>query len=119
MAILDKANVNITAYEVVMEDDGYGGEKPGKGNSFSFKAFVLPVGWSGAGWAIDSRLEAQGWAELDRVRLIFKTGPALKKWAKVEIDGEVWTVTEEPRSFKGFRASQNYTTATLELEGDV
>lgn len=121
--ILDKANTEVTAYPVVPVDDGYGGQEPSAdlANPVTFKAFALSVGFSGAGWAINSKLEAQGWANVDRVRLIFRPVPdfTLKRWARVEFNGREWTVQEEPRKVKGFRRSQDYFTATVELRGDL
>jgi hypothetical protein len=121
--IIDKANTDVTAYPVELVDDGYGGQEPSVdvNNPITFKAFAFSVGFSGAGWAINSKLTAQGWADVDRVRLIFRPVPGftLKRWARVEFDGREWTVQEEPRFTKGFRRQQDYFTATIELRGDL
>ncbi|MEU9871109.1 hypothetical protein AB0C87_24980 [Actinomadura sp. NPDC048021] len=127
MAILDKANEEVRAYPIRYADDGYGGTYPTHldetGTPLTptiFKAFILPVGFAGAGWAIDSRITAQGWADVNRVRLIFKpiNGQVpTDKWGRLEFRGSEWTVQEDPRIFRGFRRSQDYVTMTAELLG--
>lgn len=129
MAILDRANEVVRAYPIYYADDGYGGTYPthkdDAGNPLpyvEFKAFVLPVGFAGAGWAIDARITAQGWADVNRVRLIFKPLPdgdvPVDKWGRLEFRGQLWTVQEVPRLFRGFRRSQDYVSLTAELLGD-
>ncbi|MEU5878184.1 hypothetical protein [Spirillospora sp. NPDC047279] len=127
MAILDKANEEVKAYPIRYADDGYGGKTPthldANGDplpSVVFKSFILPVGFSGAGWAIDARITAQGWADVNRVRLIFKpvNGQVpTDKWGRLEFRGQAWTVQEDPREYVGLRASQRYVTLTAELMG--
>lgn len=121
--ILDRANEDITAYPIVMADDGYGGQKPTKGPIPTvFKAFAVPVGFSGAGWAINSKLQSQGFADVSRVRLLFKPvngAVPLDRWAHVEFQGQEWTVQEEPRLIKGLHRRQDHVTVTVELRGDL
>lgn len=127
--ILDKAPETVTAYPVRLADDGYGGKSPSHLDAqgqplpaVTFKAFAIPVGFSGAGWAINSKLESQGWADVNRVRLIYKPingTPAMDKWSRVEFAGQVWTAQEVPRLIKGARRRQTYVTVTVELKGDL
>ncbi|QFG25450.1 hypothetical protein [Actinomadura sp. WMMB 499] len=129
MAILDKANEVVRAYPIRMADDGYGGTYPTfedeAGNPLpyvEFRAFILPVGFAGAGWAIDSRITAQGWADVNRCRLIFKPlggSVPTDKWGRLEFRGQLWTVQEDPRIFQGLRPSQSYVSLTAELMGDA
>lgn len=119
--ILDKANIDVTAYPVVQVDDGYGGTRPGKGDPIVFKAFIMSVGFSGAGWAIDSKLQSQGWSDIHRIRIITKPIDGLsptQKWSRVEVDGEEWTVVDAPRLVRGLKDRQSYVTMTCELKGD-
>lgn len=122
--ILDKikdVGVLVQAYPVVLIDDGYGGKKPGKGDPVEFYAFVIPVGFSGAGWAIDARLKAQGWADVYRVRLITKPMAGLapaQRWSRLVFDDRDWSVVDEPRVVRGLRSSRDYVTITVELMGD-
>jgi hypothetical protein len=117
--ILNRANEDVTYYPVVAIDDGYGGTQPGKGAPKTFKAFAQPVGFSGAGWAINSKIEGQGWADVARYRLVFKPIDDIHKWSIVEFQGREWTIVEDPRFTRGFRPNQNFMTATVELRGDV
>lgn len=127
--ILDKADEPIKAYPVRLGDDGYGGRVPthlgadGKPLApVEFKAFAIPVGFSGAGWAINSKLTSQGWADVNRVRLIFKpiNGKApMEKWSHLEFWGQEWSVQEVPRLIRGLRRTQDYVMATVELKGDL
>lgn len=128
MAILDKAPEEVKAYPVRFVDDGYGGTKPthldDEGNPLPpvvFKAFVLPVGFAGAGWAVDARISAQGWADVSRIRLIFKPvngSVPTRKWGRLEVRDQLWTVQEDPRHFIGTRPSQTYVSVTAELLGE-
>jgi hypothetical protein len=119
--ILDRANEEITAYPVVLVDDGYGGQKPAPGPTpTTFRAFATPVGFSGAGWAINSKLQSQGFADVNRVRLLFKPingGVPLDRWSHLEFQGQEWTVQEEPRLIKGLHRRQDHVTVTVELKG--
>jgi hypothetical protein len=127
--ILDKAPELIKAYPIRQADDGYGGLAPTHLDvngvpmtPVEFYAFAIPVGFSGAGWAINSKITAQGWADVNRVRLIFKPVNGLvpmDKWSHLEFSGQEWTVQEVPRLIKGTRRSQDYVTATVELKGDL
>jgi hypothetical protein len=117
--ILDKANETVTAYERVEVDDGYGGTKPAKGNPFTFKAFAFPVGFAGAGWAINSKIEGQGWADVARYRLVFKPVPNVHKWSHVVFQNREWSIVEDPRFSRGFRTAQDHMSVTVELRGDV
>lgn len=127
--ILDKANEPITAYPVRLGDDGYGGRAPTHLDQNGvpltptvFMAFAIPVGFAGAGWAINSKITAQGWADVNRVRLIFRpvNGKApIEKWSHLEFLGQEWTVQETPRLIRGLRRSQDYVTATVEVRGDL
>lgn len=124
MAILDKANEVVRAYQIIYADDGYSGTYPtyDETSYVEFKAFVLPVGFAGAGWAIDARITAQGWADVNRVRLIFKPldgSVPTEKWGRLEFRGQLWTVQEVPRLFRGLRRSQDYVSMTAELLGDA
>ncbi|WP_026415393.1 hypothetical protein [Actinomadura oligospora] len=129
MAILDRANEEVLAYPIRYEGDGYGGKTPthlgedGKPlTPVRFRAYVLPVGYSGAGWAVDIRTEAQGWADVQRVRVICKPvdgAPPTGKWGRIEFRNQAWTVQEEPKLFRGSRTSQSYVSLLVELLGDA
>lgn len=120
--ILDKANIDVTAYPVVQVDDGYGATRPGMGSPITFKAFISPVGFSGAGWAIDSKLQSQGWAEVHRIRVITKPQAGLspaQKWSRILVDGDEFTVVDAPRLIRGTKTRMSYVTMTCELKGDA
>lgn len=122
--ILDKANEDVIAYPVIYEDDGYGGKTPKADleNPVTFRAFCIPVGFSGAGWAINSKLQAQGFAEVARVRVITKpvngVAPSAR-WAHLDFQGRRWTIQEDPRLIKGLRRQQDVVVMTVELMGDA
>lgn len=126
--ILDKANELIKAFPLRQADDGYGGLAPTHLGTdglpmapLLFNAFAIPVGFSGAGWAINSKITAQGWADVNRVRLIFRpiNGQVpIHKWSHLEFWNQEWSVQEVPRLIRGLRRSQDYVTATVELKGD-
>jgi hypothetical protein len=128
--ILDRAPEPIKAFPIRMTDDGYGGLQPTyldeNGEPLTpveFDSFALPVGFSGAGWAINSKLVSQGWSDVNRVRLIYKPTPVLlstvEKWSRLEFWNQAWTAQEVPRHVRGVRASQQYVSLTVELLGDL
>jgi len=129
MSILDKAPEQIRAYPIYYRDDGYGGTVPSHLDEngiplpyVEFKAFALPVGFAGAGWAINSKLTAQGWADVNRVRLIYKPvngTSGSEKWGRLEFWNQAWTAQEVPRLIKGTRPSMSYVSLTVELLGDL
>lgn len=120
--ILDKAPETIRVYITAWAENGYGGgESPTPGTAFvEFKAFVMPTGFAGAGWAANQRFASQGWADTARVTVVIKWKPELDKlgeWSRVEARDQHWTVVEQPRLWRTRRVS--YVTALLELKGDV
>lgn len=121
--ILDKAPETVRAYHTNLVDDGYGTLVPEVALTFvDFKAFIIPVGFSGAGWAINSKLQAQGWADVARDRVIWKPSPTLafiNRWTRFEYRGQRFTVQEEPGLLVGTRPSQTVIMVVTELEGNL
>ncbi|GAA4186916.1 hypothetical protein GCM10022252_19620 [Streptosporangium oxazolinicum] len=119
--ILDKANEDIKVFHTEWVPDGYGGGKsPVATADFTeFKAFVLPTGFAGAGWAANQRFASQGWADTARITLVIKWRPELAEldqWSRVEAQGLLWTVVQQPRRWSNRRVS--YITVLCELLGD-
>lgn len=123
MSILDKAPETIRAYHSTLVDDEYGTPTPEQALTFvEFKGFVLPVGFSGAGWAINSKLQAQGWADVARDRILAFPTPALAfidRWTIIEARGIIWTVQEQPRLLIGTRPTQKLLSITIEMKGTI
>jgi hypothetical protein len=119
--ILDKANETIRIFDTLWVDDGYGGRNPVPASTFkAFKAFVLPTSFAGAGWAVNIRYAAQGWADTARITAILKWRPELahvKQWTQVEAQGQIWTVVQAPKRFTTRRLS--FVSILLELKGEV
>ena len=129
--ILDKANEEVLVWPVVLVDDGYRGKRPGKAKEVSegvweppegapsvFKAFIIPTGFAGAGWAANVRYEDQGWATIGRATFYFKAVPNLKleRWTRLEARGLEWTITEHPK-YLTYKRTQMYS-ALAEIRGD-
>ena len=124
MAILDKAPELVRAYASTMVDDGYGTltPTPDYDDFTEFKGFVLPVGFSGAGWAINSKLAAQGFADIARDRILCKPDPSLEfidRWTQLDVRGIRWTVQEQPRLLVGSRPTQTLLMITIEMQGKL
>lgn len=132
MAILDKANEDVLVWPVVYVDDGYRGKRPGKATEVSegvweppegapswFKAFIIPTGFAGAGWAADQRFEDQGWAPIGRCYFYFKGVPELRleRWTRLEARGFEWTVVDHPR-FLTWKRTRFYS-ALAEMRGET
>lgn len=120
--ILDKANETIKIFDTVLVDEGYGGGlAPMPAATFKeYKAFLLPTGFAGAGWAVNIRFSGQGWADTARVTAILKWRPEfahVKQWTQIEAQGQIWTVVQAPRRYNAQRAS--FVSMLLELKGDV
>lgn len=120
--ILDKAPETIRVFTMDWVADGYGGgEAPEVTSGFTdARAFIVPTGFAGAGWAINSRAASQGWVDTARLTVILKWKPELDKlgeWSRVEARGQYWTVVEQPRLWVTRRV--RYVTALLELLGDA
>ena len=129
--ILDKANERVLIWPVVMLDDGYRGKRPGmarrlpdgsydppEGAPVEARAFILPTGFAGAGWAANMRYEDQGWAHVARATFIVKHQPGLmSRWARIEAQGFQWTVVDTPRLYSSRRIK--YYSAIAEIRGDV
>lgn len=123
MSILDKAQEQVQAWAF----DSAGTDEYGNLNYFPdpdtyviFKAFILPVGFSGAGWAINSKLEAQGDVDIQRNRIIYKPTTAtafISRYTKVRMRNGLWSVQEAPKVIIGTRPSQSVTLLTVEYEG--
>ncbi|GII83290.1 hypothetical protein Ssi03_12800 [Sphaerisporangium siamense] len=120
--ILDRAPENIKIFKTEWVEDGYGGGRnPVPSSSFlSVKAFILPTGFAGAGWAANMRFASQGWADTARVSIVIKWSKELvelDQWSQVEAQGQIWTVVQAPRRWSTRRV--NYVTVLCELKGDV
>lgn len=120
--ILDKANEVIKVFATEWVDDGYGGGKsPVPTAEFTeYRAFILPTGFAGAGWAANMRFASQGWADTARVSMVLKWKPelaALDQWTRIEAQGIFWTVVQQPRRWTARRV--DYITVLCELKGDV
>ncbi|GAA3537200.1 hypothetical protein GCM10022419_016300 [Nonomuraea rosea] len=120
--ILDKANETIRIFEAQWVDDGYGGgQSPVAGSKFiEVKAFVLPTGFAGAGWAVNSRAAQQGWADTARITIVVKLTKTLKdfgEWSRIEAQGQLWTVVDHPRRWRTRRV--DFVTVLCELKGDA
>jgi hypothetical protein len=91
---------------------------PPEGAPITAKAFVVPMGYAGAGWAANLRFSDQGYANVSRVNFIVKFRPGLvAKWGRVRALGQEWTVNETPRLYSSRR--MKYVTAMAELRGDA
>ncbi|MGN9782760.1 hypothetical protein ACTMTF_15110 [Nonomuraea sp. ZG12] len=120
--ILDKANEIVKIFDTEWVPDGYGGGlSPVKSENFTeYKAFLLPTGFAGAGWAVNIRYSGQGWADTARLTVIMKWKPSLLsmgQWTQVEAQGQIWTVVQAPRRWKSQRVE--YVTVLVELKGDL
>jgi hypothetical protein len=129
--ILDKAHEDLRIWPVVLMDDGYRGQRPGKaiqlpdgtydppeGAPISLKGFVMPTGFAGAGWAANQRYGDQGWATVARATFVVKYRPGLlMRWARIEAQGFEWTVVDSPRFYSSRRIK--YLTAMAEVRGDA
>jgi hypothetical protein len=120
--ILDKANEVIKIYDIQWTPDGYGGgQNPAPASTYkSYKAFLLPTGFAGAGWAVNIRYSGQGYADAARVTAILKWKPELitvKQWTQIEAQGQVWSVVQAPRRWVTQRVE--FVTMLLELKGDA
>lgn len=119
--ILDKANETIRIFDTVLVDDGYGGDTPRPAETFKeYKAFLLPTGFAGAGWAVNIRYSGQGWADTARVTAILKWKDELvhvKQWTQIEAQGQIWTVVAAPRRYNTQRV--DFVSMLLELKGDA
>lgn len=126
MGILQRAPETVELFRLVTQADGYGdGSIPIPDmvtTPTTFQAFVIPVGFSGAGWAADIRFQGQGWAEVARDRIFFdpnQPGAAgIQRWSRLRFRGDFYTVQEEPRLIRGTRPSQRLMSATVERLGD-
>lgn len=127
MGLLQRAPEVVELFPLVYTADGYGeGETPIPDMDAiptTFTSFIIPVGYSGAGWAADVRFQNQGWADVARDRIIFDPDQAgaagIVRWSRLRFRGELWTVQEDPRLLRGARKSQRLMTATVEkFEGD-
>ncbi|WP_371784700.1 hypothetical protein [Streptosporangium subroseum] len=119
--ILDKANEVIKVFHTEWVDNGYGGGKsPVASEEYTeFKGFVLPTGFAGAGWAANQRFASQGYADTARVTVVIKWKPELSlvdQWARIEAQGLLWTVVQQPRRWSTRRV--DYITVLCELKGD-
>ncbi|MEO3860127.1 hypothetical protein [Acrocarpospora sp. B8E8] len=121
--ILDRAPETVKIFRTNWVNDGYGGgQSPVPGNVIrTVKAFVIPTGYAGAGWAANMRFASQGFADTARVTIIIKWLPQLAaeldQWTEVEAQGQIWTVAQAPRRWLTRRVS--YVTVLCELKGDV
>ena len=129
--ILDKANEPVKIWPVVLLDDGYRGKRPGRarqlpdgsydppeGAPIDTKAFIMPTGFAGAGWASSLKFEDQGWATVLRSNFFVKYQPGLlARWARIEAQGYEWTLVDAPRLVSGRRVK--YYQALAEVLGDV
>ncbi|TDB90913.1 hypothetical protein E1264_03550 [Actinomadura sp. KC216] len=132
MALLDRATEDIVIWPLVLLDDGYRGQKPGKaarlpngayeppeGAPVTVKGIPIPASFSGAGWALNQRYQEQGFAEVARMFLYVKYDPSLRfdRWTRVEVRGREWTVVDQPELWIWKR--NQFWKATIELRGDV
>lgn len=120
--ILDRAPEAIKIFKTEWVPDGYGGgASPVPSSSFiEVKAFILPTGFAGAGWAANMRFASQGWADSARVTLVIKWKPQLielDQWSQVEAQDQIWTVVQAPRRWSTRRVK--YVSVLVELKGDA
>lgn len=120
--ILDKAPNEIRIFDTEWVDDGYGGGRdPRPAPTFiTVRAFVMPTGFAGAGWAQNMRFEGQGWADTGRITIVVKALPEVERrlrvWAQVEAQGRRWTVVQAPRLWETRR--MRFFTALCELKDE-
>lgn len=119
--LLDRAPETVKIYDVEWRPDGYGGGRaPEPGDTYTtHKAFIMPTGFAGAGWAVNIRFGSQGWADTARITLVMKWTPELdrvRQWYQVEAQGRIWTVVQAPRLWTTSR--MKVVTMLCELRGD-
>ncbi|MFI6319747.1 hypothetical protein ACIBG8_19590 [Nonomuraea sp. NPDC050556] len=121
--ILDRAPTPVKVFKVDWVEDGYGGRSPKPSTEFvTINAFVLPTGFSGAGWAAAMRYASEGWADTARSTIVANWTPEiasldLGRWTRVEINGQDWTLVQTPKQWSSLRV--HYFTAQIELKGDA
>ncbi|MEU7830388.1 hypothetical protein [Nonomuraea sp. NPDC049129] len=120
--LLDRAPEVVKIFDTKWVDDGYGaGQSPVAAETAKeYKAFILPTGFAGAGWAINMRFAGQGWADAARITVIIKWTPALdevRQWTRLEAQGQTWTVVQAPRQWRTRRI--RYVWLLAELKGDA
>lgn len=120
MSAMDKANEIVKIFDTVYVDDGYGTPTPTPAETYkTYRAYIIPTGFAGAGWAVNIRFAGQGWADTARVTAYIGWKPELenvRQFAQFEVRGQRWTLVQAPRRYITPRIS--FATYLLELRGD-
>ncbi|WP_424216347.1 hypothetical protein ACN20G_29865 (plasmid) [Streptomyces sp. BI20] len=90
--------MSVLVYPLSMQDDGYGGLAPkASGAPVAVRAFVQPM---------ESGEVSAGDASPIRYKLFMNAVAGLRKWSRVDIDGEPFYAVYPPRWHRGSPATE-------------
>lgn len=107
MSIWNRAPVEAILHERIEVDDGYGSTVPGEGPPHTIMVFAQQIS--------DGTGADDNWGAPTMMKLYSKTNPC-DRWSRVEMDGDVWTVVQQPKRRRNSPRTEHYV-STIEKRG--